>query len=169
MTNQNEAQNCPKHENDVDSETDIVITEVNELENVKRPVGRPRKHFDPNYKYPRTNLYYHCDVCNKTCEYYHQKKHFKTKYHLKRLKEQGINEEVDQVVEDPEPESTPTEIEQDENESFKKLITIFKLFLVDQSNNIEEFKNLLNSFDYRFENDKIIIERQINNDSQKMA
>ena len=88
---------------------------------------------------------------------------------MKRLKEQGKNEEVDQVVEDPEPESTPTEIEQDENESFKKLITIFKLFLVDQSNNIEEFKNLLNSFDYRFENDKIIIERQINNDSQKMA
>ena len=36
MTNQNEAQNCPKHENDVDSEIELIITEVNELENVKR-------------------------------------------------------------------------------------------------------------------------------------
>jgi len=78
MTNQNEAKNCPKRDNNVESETELIITEVNELNKVKRPVGRPRKHFDPNHKYERKNKYFFCDVCNKTCEYYHQKKHFKT-------------------------------------------------------------------------------------------
>ena len=98
------------------------------------------------------SLYFYCDVCKKTCEYYHQKKHFKTKYHLKRLSEQENNQD------DKQPE--PVQIEQDENESYKKLITLFKLFLVDQSTNIEEYKSLLNSFDYRIEKDKIIIEKQ---------
>jgi len=112
MTNQNEAKNCPKRDNNVESETELIITEVNELNKVKRPVGRPRKHFDPNHKYERKNKYFFCDVCNKTCEYYHQKKHFKTKYHLQRLKEQGqVVEEVDECIEvnnsDSEPEPEP--------------------------------------------------------------
>ena len=84
-----ENENHPTTDNHVDSETELIINEVQDVDNKnKRPVGRPRKHFDPNYKYPRTNLYYYCETCKKTCEHYHQKKHIKTKYHLKRLSEQ---------------------------------------------------------------------------------
>ncbi len=83
-----EKENCPPVNDDVDSETELVIKEVQELAKVKRPVGRPKKYLDPNHKYPnnypRKNLYKHCEVCNKTCEYYHYKHHVKSRYHIKR-------------------------------------------------------------------------------------
>ena len=99
-------ENCPPVDENVDSETDLVINEAQELAQVKRPVGRPKKYLDPNHKYPnnypRKNLYKHCEVCNKTCEYYHYKHHVKSRYHVKRIadieaKNTNTNEEIQQT------------------------------------------------------------------------
>jgi hypothetical protein len=138
MSNKIEPQNCPEVDSHVDSETELIINEVKQLE--KRPVGRPKIHFDPNYKYDRKNKYYHCNVCNKTCEYYYKKNHFKTSYHLKKLAEQNKN------VETPKEEIHLSDLDN---------INKFKTFLTYNTYDVFKFENLINSFDYKIENNKI--------------
>ena len=152
-------------EPEIDSETELIINETDKLSKVKRPVGRPKIYLDPNHKYPnnypRKNLYKHCDVCNKTCEYYHFKKHVKSKYHLKRSSELEVETEAKNETEDKnETEQEPEIAEEGELNSYIRCV--FPLYLLKQSCDKEKFQKILESFDYKIEDDKIISEIKIN-------